>query len=654
MASSSAIGCWLARFCTGQPSADAGRPRTGAYDDRGQQDSRARMPADRERGPTMTAASRTAEHLSALASLLERARDLAAGLSTGDADRLVGERLRRSVIRPLTGALGGEARAHGRANEPTGPRRRRAATEDGVWELALDATRLRVVRGLPSQVQEAAAALQDLACQLASDSQEASSRLEELGRIQFELPPTIQIQTDGPYLVTNVQRLTDWLGEQLPTRPQMALCRCGASQNKPFCDGTHAEVGFSAMKDPKRVPDRRDTYVGQQVTILDNRGICQHSGFCTDRLASVFRVGQEPFVAPSGGRMDEIIRAVRDCPSGALSYAIDGVEAREEVDRHRRRAPSIEVSRDGPYRITGTVGLIAGDGAQESLPEGASREHYALCRCGHSQNKPFCSGMHWYVEFEDPVPDPDAEPTIFEWAGGLPALTRMTRIFYEKYVPEDPLLAPLFANMAPDHPERVAKWLGEVFCGPRHYSEQYGGYPRMVSQHIGKGLTEEKRARWVQLILRSAQEAGLPADPEFRSAFSSYIEWGSRLALENSQPGAKPPQHMPMPHWDWNTAAGPPGSRISALEPADEPDPPVVLPHADEPVSYEQHIKTLFRHRDRQSMKFAFDLWSYDDVKHNAHAILERVRNGSMPCDGAWTREKVAALERWVTTGMRP
>ena len=173
----------------------------------------------------------------------------------------------------------------------------------------------------------------------------------------------------------------------------------------------------------------------------------------------------------------------------------------------------------------------------------------------------------------------------------------------------------------------------------------------MLSQHIGKGLTEEKRARWVQLILRSAQEAGLPNDPEFRSAFSSYIEWGSRLALENSQPGAKPPEHMPMPHWDWNTAAGPPGQPdLSARTVRTRQDPPVVLPHADEPVSYEQHIKTLFRHRDRQSMKFAFDLWSYDDVKHNAHAILQRVRNGSMPCDGAWPKR------RWTrsSAGSRP
>lgn len=251
------------------------------------------------------------------------------------------------------------------------------------------------------------------------------------------------------------------------------------------------------------------------------------------------------------------------------------------------------------------------------------------------------------------MPDPDHEPTIFEWCGGLPALTKMTRLFYEKYVPQDPLLAPLFANMSADHPQRVAKWLGEVFCGPKDYSEQYGGYPRMISQHIGKGLTEERRARWVALLLRCAQEVGLPADPEWRSAFGAYIEWGSRLALENSQPGARPPEHMPMPHWDWQTSAGPPGSRISALAPViDEQVEPSVLPAHDEPVRFEKHIKPLFRQRDRQSMKFAFDLWAFDDVKQNAHAILERLQNGSMPCDGAWAPDKVDAFERWVSSEM--
>ena len=201
------------------------------------------------------------------------------------------------------------------------------------------------------------------------------------------------------------------------------------------------DFGFKDGKDPDRVPDRRDTYAGEQVTIFDNRGLCQHSGFCSDRLPTVFRVKQEPFVAPSGGRMDEIIRAVRDCPSGALGYAIDGIEQRGSTDWHETREPGIEVSKDGPYRVVGRIPVLEADGSAVARDEGASFEHCALCRCGHSQNKPFCSGMHWYIEFKDPVSTSDGTPTVFEWAGGLPALTRMTRIFYEKYVPNDDLLS---------------------------------------------------------------------------------------------------------------------------------------------------------------------------------------------------------------------
>jgi CDGSH-type Zn-finger protein/uncharacterized Fe-S cluster protein YjdI len=182
------------------------------------------------------------------------------------------------------------------------------------------------------------------------------------------------------------------------------------------------------------------------VTVYDNRGICQHSGLCSDRLATAFRTDQEPFVAPSAGRMDEIIRAVRDCSSGALSYGVDGVEAREQVDWHGHRDPTIELTKDGPYRITGGLPLHDGRGDDVARAEGSSREHYALCRCGQSQNKPFCSGMHWYVDFHDPPPDPDATPTVFEWMGGLPALTRLTRLFYEKHIPQDPLLAQLFGS----------------------------------------------------------------------------------------------------------------------------------------------------------------------------------------------------------------
>ena len=132
--------------------------------------------------------------------------------------------------------------------------------------------------------------------------------------------------------------------------PQLALCRCGESGNEPFCDGSHARTGFSGAKDPRRVPDQRDTYPGIALTVFDNRGICRHSGLCTDRLPVVFRTDAQPFVAPSGGRMDEIVRAVRDCPSGALSLAFDGTEARDLAEWHGIREQAIEVSLAGPFR----------------------------------------------------------------------------------------------------------------------------------------------------------------------------------------------------------------------------------------------------------------------------------------------------------------
>lgn len=244
----------------------------------------------------------------------------------------------------------------------------------------------------------------------------------------------------------------------------------------------------------------------------------------------------------------------------------------------------------------------------------------------------------------------ETEPTLYEWAGGLPALHRMTRLFYEKYVPGDRLLAPVFAGIGADHPERVAVWLAEVFGGPKDYTERYGGYDWMVSQHLGRALTEEQRARWASLMCRCADEAGLPDDPEFRAAFVAYIEWGSRIAVENSTPGAKPPMHMPVPRWWWVCDATP-AARISALAPQPEEEHRVSTPGPDEPLSFENHIKPLFREGDRGSMTFAFDLWSYADVSANADAILARLRDGSMPCDGAWPADRVGTFERWIAAG---
>lgn len=555
-------------------------------------------------------------------------------------------RLSGSVLRPLATAAA-QMPTDGTSPDDTTPDDSApsgGSAAERLWELARVATRLRAHPQAPAELVEATACLQDLALRLTEDE---AAGLAELRDLQAGVPAGICSASDGPYLVTGVGQMTNYLGERIPTRPTMALCRCGGSGIKPFCDGTHATNGFTGAKDPKRVPDRRDSYTGVQITVLDNRGICAHSGFCTDQLNEVFHAGSEPFVTPSGGRLDEIVRAVRACPSGALSYAIDGREAREQVDQ-AGRAPVIEVSKDGPYRITGGLTLTDGDGNPVPPAAGASYEHYSLCRCGHSLNKPFCSGMHYYVNFADPVPP--EQPTLFEWAGGLPALLRMTRIFYGKYVPQDPLLAPLFARMSPDHPERVAAWLGEVFGGPRNYSQTYGGYSQMISHHIGKCLTETQRARWVSLLAQSANEARLPNDAEFRAAFIGYLEWGSRLAVENSQSDARPPASMPMPRWWWVCDATP-GSRISALAPPVEATQAVTLPRPDEEISFATHVKPLFRAQDRNSMRFAFDLWSYTDVVKNAKGILTQLQAGSMPCDRAWPAEQVAIFTRWIDGG---
>jgi hemoglobin len=144
-------------------------------------------------------------------------------------------------------------------------------------------------------------------------------------------------------------------------------------------------------------------------------------------------------------------------------------------------------------------------------------------------------------------------PTLYEWAGGAEAFERLTEVFYGK-VRNDPVVGPLFRDMDEHHPQFVAMWLTEVFGGPPRYTEERGGYPHMLAKHRDVRITEEQRRRWVSLICDAADDAALPADPEFRSAFLAYIEWGTRLALANSQPGAAPPAKAPVPRWGWGEA----------------------------------------------------------------------------------------------------
>ena len=159
-----------------------------------------------------------------------------------------------------------------------------------------------------------------------------------------------------------------------------------------FVLGAHGQIGFSDRKETDGHFDKRDNYVGNEVTIHDNRGICSHVGFCTDNLPSVFKLGQEPWIDPNGASKDEIISTIEKCPSGALCYSVNGEEYRDQD-----REPIVKVSKDGPYFVTGGVEIVG----HENRAEDVSEEHCTLCRCGSSKNKPFCDGTHWQIGFKD-------------------------------------------------------------------------------------------------------------------------------------------------------------------------------------------------------------------------------------------------------------
>jgi hemoglobin len=148
-------------------------------------------------------------------------------------------------------------------------------------------------------------------------------------------------------------------------------------------------------------------------------------------------------------------------------------------------------------------------------------------------------------------------PTLASWLGGTDRLDALTKRFYEK-VPTDPILAPVFAGMNPLHAQLVAAFVAEVFSGGTPYTDHGGSHAHMIGKHMGRRLTETQRKRWVGLMLETADEIGLPDDPEFRAALVGYFEWGTRLAVLNSQDGtAAPDPSMPMPKWGWGPPGGP-------------------------------------------------------------------------------------------------
>ena len=148
-------------------------------------------------------------------------------------------------------------------------------------------------------------------------------------------------------------------------------------------------------------------------------------------------------------------------------------------------------------------------------------------------------------------------PSLFEWMGGEAALSALFAEFYRR-VACDPLIGPVFATMDEHHAQKVAAFVGQVFGGPASYTDRGGSHAAMIARHMGRLLTAGQRARWVALLIETADQQGIPEDPEFRAALAGYLEWGSRLAVMNSADGVPAPEaHLPMPSWNWGPPGGP-------------------------------------------------------------------------------------------------
>jgi CDGSH-type Zn-finger protein len=214
----------------------------------------------------------------------------------------------------------------------------------------------------------------------------------------------IDITRDGPYEVhgglplapvtiietAHAEPVGIECGEPLATGQRYALCRCGQSQTKPFCDGSHERLGFDGTETADRTPraDRARRIQGRDIAFTDDQPLCTHAGFCTNRTTDVWDMVRDSGDPEVRARLERMIGL---CPSGRLA-----LELREGVEPGPPAEPEILLEADGPIWVRGAVTIRAADGSSWE-----TRDHVTLCRCGRSRNKPFCDDTHDEIGFRD-------------------------------------------------------------------------------------------------------------------------------------------------------------------------------------------------------------------------------------------------------------
>ncbi|CAN5565234.1 CDGSH iron-sulfur domain-containing protein [soil metagenome] len=217
---------------------------------------------------------------------------------------------------------------------------------------------------------------------------------------------TIRVREGGPYMVSGGAPITrirplksehgesmTWVTtERLESRDIAALCRCGKSGRKPFCDGTHTTESFTGRETAptNSYDERAKDYARDHLVVRDDRGICEHAGFCGNQATNVWKmVGPAEHDTTVRARM---IAMIEHCPSGALTFREPGADTDIEPDLPM----GVAVVDDGPLFVTGRIPVERADGQPFE-----TRNRVTLCRCGASKNKPLCDGSHAETGFTD-------------------------------------------------------------------------------------------------------------------------------------------------------------------------------------------------------------------------------------------------------------
>jgi len=180
-------------------------------------------------------------------------------------------------------------------------------------------------------------------------------------------------------------------GNPTKTARVYSLCRCGESNFKPLCDGSHSKAEFVGEREDSDKPPL-EYYEGKEITIVYDRFLCMGAGYCGE-LEAVFGTHDAPKYEADAAPAAEIIDTIRKCPSGALTYILNGKHEKDYFGETR-----ILVEKDGPLHCQGDIELKDDQASDALLPDA---DHYTLCRCGGSKKKPLCDGSHEKNGFHD-------------------------------------------------------------------------------------------------------------------------------------------------------------------------------------------------------------------------------------------------------------